>query len=406
MYPDLSYFFHDVLGSPVDNWTSVFKSFGLMLGIAFLACAWLLKSELQRLEGLGFILPAEKDNPLKKRASIQDLALNAVVVVLVAAKFPFIYSHFADFKADPASVLFSAKGNWGVGLLVGLLYGLFLYYTEQKRDLGKEPDKIIVYPHTKTMDIILIAALSGVVGARLFSIFENMDDFFRDPLGQLLSGSGLTVYGGLILAFISVYWYVKRNGIKPVYMMDIAGMGILLGYAIGRIGCQISGDGDWGIVAAAQPSWWFLPDWLWSYHYPNNVSNEGVTVAGCNADLISAAKGTIEERCKVICGMRYCHQLVPGVYPTPIYETVLSLVGFGILFALRSRIKIAGMLFFMYMVYNGVERFFIEQIRVNDRYDFMGLDWSQAQYISVGFVLVGLAGIYYLSRKNEGWERE
>ena len=405
MYPDLSYFFHDVLGSPVDNWTSVFKSFGLMLGIAFLACAWLLKSELQRLEGLGLILPAEKDNPLKKRASIQYLALNAVVVVLVAAKFPFIYSHFADFKADPASVLFSAKGNWGVGLLVGLLYGLFLYYTEQKRDLGKEPDRIIVYPHTKTMDIILIAALSGVVGARLFSIFENMDDFFRDPLGQLLSGSGLTVYGGLILAFISVYWYVKRNGIKPVYMMDIAGMGILLGYAIGRIGCQISGDGDWGIVAAAQPSWWFLPDWLWSYHYPNNVSNEGVTVAGCNADLISAAKGTIEERCKVMCGMRYCHQLVPGVYPTPIYETVLSLVGFGILFALRSRIRIAGMLFFMYMVYNGVERFFIEQIRVNDRYDFMGLDWSQAQYISVGFVLVGLAGIYYLSRKNEGWER-
>lgn len=66
MYPDLSYFFHDVLGSPVDNWTSVFKSFGLMLGIAFLACAWLLKSELQRLEGLGLILPAEKDNPLKK----------------------------------------------------------------------------------------------------------------------------------------------------------------------------------------------------------------------------------------------------------------------------------------------------------------------------------------------------
>ena len=72
------------------------------------------------------------------------------------------------------------------------------------------------------MDIILIAALSGSSGGTPLSIFENMDDFFRDPLGQLLSGSGLTVYGGLILAFISVYWYVKRNGIKPVYMMDIA----------------------------------------------------------------------------------------------------------------------------------------------------------------------------------------
>ncbi|MBL0083405.1 MAG: hypothetical protein IPP37_13725 [Saprospiraceae bacterium] len=66
MYPDLSYFFHDVFGTPVDNWTSVFKSFGLMLGLAFLACAWLLKSELQRLEGLGLIQPFEKENPLKK----------------------------------------------------------------------------------------------------------------------------------------------------------------------------------------------------------------------------------------------------------------------------------------------------------------------------------------------------
>ena len=102
--------------------------------------------------------------------------------------------------------------------------------------------------------------------------------------------------------------------------------------------------------------------------------------------------------------MRYCHQLEPGVYPTPIYETVLSLIGFGTLYAIRHRIKIAGMLFFIYMIYNGIERFFIEQIRVNDRYDFMGLDWSQAQYISVGFVLVGLAGVYYLSRKKEGWE--
>ena len=406
MYPDLSYFFHDVFGTPVDNWTSVFKSFGLMLGMAFLACAWLLKSELQRLEGLGLILPMEKDNPLKKRASIQDLALNAVVVLIMGAKFPYIYSHFADFKADPASILFSSKGNWAIGILAGLAYGLFLYFTEQKRDLEKEPAKLTVYPHTKTMDIILIAALSGVVGARLFSIFENMDDFLRDPLGQLFSGSGLTVYGGLILAFASVYWYVKRNGIKPVYMMDIAGMGILLGYAIGRIGCQISGDGDWGIVAAAQPSWWFLPDWLWSYHYPNNVSNDGVTVAGCNADLISAAKGTIEERCKMICGMRYCHQLEPGVYPTPIYETVISLIGFGILYAIRHRIKIAGMLFFIYMIFNGIERFFIEQIRVNDRYDFMGLDWSQAQYISILFVLGGLAGVYYLSKKKIGWERE
>ena len=108
----------------------------------------------------------------------------------------------------------------------------------------------------------------------------------------------------------------------------------------------------------------------------------------------------------MICGMRYCHQLEPAVYPTPIYETVISLIGFGILYFLRNRIKIAGMLFFIYMIFNGIERFFIEQIRVNERYDFLGLNWSQAQYISMGFVLVGLAGTYYLTRKPIGWEKE
>ncbi|MBK8700559.1 MAG: prolipoprotein diacylglyceryl transferase [Saprospiraceae bacterium] len=406
MYPDLSYFFHDVFGSPVDNWTSIFKSFGLMLGIAFLACAWLVRNELIRLEKIGLVKAMQYPNPMKQKAGLQDIITNSLVTLIIAAKLPYIINHFADFKADPASIIFSAKGSWAIGLLAGLAYAIFLYVQEQKRDVSSVPSTISVSPHQKTMDIILLAAISGVVCSRLFSIFENMEDFFRDPLGQLFSGSGLTVYGGLILAFITVYWYVKKNGIKPIYMMDIAGMGILLGYGIGRIGCQIAGDGDWGIVAAAQPEWWFLPDWLWSYHYPNNVSNDGVTIAGCNADLITTAKGTIEERCQVICGMRYCHQLEPAVYPTPVYETLISMTGFGLLFMMRNKIKIAGMTFFLYMIYNGIERFFIEQIRVNERYDFLGLNWSQAQYISVGFILGGIAGLVYLSKKKPGWENE
>jgi prolipoprotein diacylglyceryl transferase len=262
-------------------------------------------------------------------------------------------------------------------------------------------DKITVHPHQKTWDIIMMAALSGVLGSKLFSILENLDDFFQDPLGQLFSGSGLTVYGGIILAFITVYWFVRKNNIKPIYMMDIAGMGILLGYAIGRIGCQISGDSDWGVVAPPQPAWWFLPDWLWSYHYPNNVSNDGVTVNGCNADAITSMKGYIEERCKMVCGMRYCHQLDPKVFPTPIYETVLSLIGFGLLFIYRKRNKIPGLLFFLYMIFNGVERFLIEFIRINEKYKILGFNYSQAQYISILFVLIGIAGVIFLISKNK-----
>jgi prolipoprotein diacylglyceryltransferase len=406
MYPDLSYLFHDLFGTEVDNWTSIFKSFGLMLAMAFLACSWLLKSELKRLEGLGLIKSLVVKNPEKEKTSITSLVTNALVTAILFAKIPYVINHFDEFKGDPASVIFSSKGSWLIGLLVGAAFGIYEYMTNSKKDVSKLPDNINLYPHQKTMDIIIIAALSGVIGSKLFSIFENFSDFLRDPIGQFFSGSGLTVYGGLILAFVSVYWYVKKIGIKPVYMMDIAGMGILLGYAVGRIGCQISGDGDWGIVAAAQPSWWFLPDWLWAYDYPNNVSNDGSTIFGCNADAVASSRGHVEERCKTICGMRYCHVLTDKVYPTPIYETVISLIGFGILFLLRNKIKIAGMLFFIYMLYNGIERFFIEKIRVNEKYDLLGMGWSLSQWISVLFVIIGFAGIFYLSKKKPGWERE
>jgi phosphatidylglycerol---prolipoprotein diacylglyceryl transferase len=401
MYPDLSYLFHDIFGTQVDNWTSIFKSFGLMLGLAFLACSWLVRSELMRLESIGLIKSSIVPNPEKSKLGLSEILWNSFFAAVIFAKIPYIFNHFDSFKADPASVIFSKSGNWIIGLLAGLLYGAFMYYTEQKRDVTKLPEQVIMHPHQKTMDIILLAALSGVAGSKLFSILENLDDFFKDPIGQIFSGSGLTVYGGLIMAFITVYFFVKKNGIKPIYMMDIAGMGILLGYAIGRIGCQIAGDSDWGIVSGPQPSWWFLPDWLWGYHYPNNVSNDGVTVAGCNADAITNAKGYIEERCKAVCGMRYCHQLDPKVFPTPVYETVISLIGFGLLFMMRKRIKIPGLIFFLYMIYNGIERFFIEKIRINEKYEMFGMNYSQAQYISIGFVIIGIAGCIYLLTKKD-----
>ncbi|MCB0645321.1 MAG: prolipoprotein diacylglyceryl transferase [Saprospiraceae bacterium] len=402
MYPDLSYLFHDLFGSQPDNWTSVFKSFGLMLALAFVACAWLLKSELRRLETEGKLSP--QPGKIKSEYALSDLILNAIVTTVIGAKIPYIIGHFTEFKSNPASVIFSKLGNWPIGIVIGAAMAAYLYFTKYSRQKPAVETKVLVHPHEKTMDIIFLAAISGVVGSRLFSILENLDDFIRDPIGNLFSGSGLTVYGGLILAFITVYYYVKKAGIKPIYMMDIAGMGILLGYAIGRIGCQIAGDGDWGIVAAPQPEWWFLPDWLWSYTYPNNVATEGIPMAGCDGEAFAAARGYAEDRCLQTCGMRYCLELAQPVYPTPVYETILSLIGFGMLWLMRKKIKIAGILFFIYMIYNGIERFFIETIRVNEKYNYFGVEWSQAQYISIGFVLVGLAGVLYLSRKKPGWE--
>ncbi len=402
MYPDLSYFFHDIFGTAVDNWTSIFKTFGFMLVIALACCGVLLKHELQRLEKSGLILPKQIQMVSSEKMSLTDIILNSLFIFLLGGKLPRLIGSFDSVKGDPASFVFSREGDWGIGLAAALVTAGYLVWKNQKADPTVKKIEVSQYPSSKTNDIIIIAGLSGVLGSKLFSVTEDLQGFFKDPLGSLFSGSGLNVYGGLILAFIAVYWYVKKIGIKPVYMMDIAGMGILLGYAVGRIGCQLSGDGDWGIVAAARPEWWFLPDWLWSYSYPNNVSNDGVLMSMCDPQAFSAARASglgVEESCQSACGMRYCHQLTPEVYPTPLYETIFGLLALAVLWFNRHRFKVPGMLFFIYMILNGVERFFIEKIRVNEKYDFLGVHWSQAQYISILFILGGIAGLIFLLQK-------
>ena len=400
MYPDLSYFLHDVFGTPVDNWASVFKTFGLMLALAFVACAWYVKVELKRKEEEGLLAATTKVIETKGGIRIGEIISNSIVFGILGLKLPYIMSNFAEFQQDPASVLISGKGNWLIGILAFLGLAGYNYYAQKKEDAKPGKKTVVVHPHQRTGDIIIAAAISGVIGSKVFSILENLEAFFADPIGQLISGSGLTVYGGLIFGALTVLYYINKVGIKPVHMLDIGGPGILLGYAVGRMGCQLSGDGDWGIVAAAQPEWWFLPDWLWSYTFPNNVNNDGVLIAACDPaafnETLSDRTLAIEQRCKEACGVRYCHELEQGVYPTSIYEIIISFFGLGLLWIWRKKIKIAGMVFALYLIYNGVERFFIETIRVNERYDYFGLNWSQAQFISVGFIIAGIAGVIYL----------
>lgn len=399
MYPDLSYFFHDLFGSSPDNALSIFKTFGLLLALAFLGAGWVVRSELKRHEKEGTIAPMIKRIDVNDRGTIWSIISNALTSFILGLKLPYIFQHFAEFQADPSGVIFSSKGNWIIGAIAGIATAVYLYMAREKKT--SDFQELKVFPHQKTGDILILAAVSGVAGAKLFSILENLDSFYADPIGQIFSGSGLTIYGGLIVAFIVVYTYIKKIGIPPRVMMDVAGMAILVGYAIGRMGCQLSGDGDWGIVASAVPDWWILPDWIWSYTYPNNVNNDGVLLSSCDPNVFKSAVGyTIEEKCQNACGVRYCHELSQGVYPTPIYETVISLLSFGLLWMWRKKIKIAGVIFFLYMILNGIERFFIENIRVNPKYNYFGIDLSQAQYISIGFVIVGLIGIGYLWTKH------
>lgn len=381
MYPDISYFFHDLLGTSPDNGLSILKTFGVFLILAFLASAYVLNLELKRKEKAGLLGASIEKERIGFPATWQEIATNALFGFILGFKLPYIFQHFQEFRPDPASVILSGKGTWLWGIIAAAGFAYYKYWDSKKRALDKPLLKEIkVMPHDRIGDITILAAISGIIGARLFSILEseeNIKAFIQDPLDQLLSGSGLAIYGGLIVAFITVYWYVKKKGMKPIHVMDAVAPALIVGYGVGRLGCQFSGDGDWGIVnTAPAPNWWFLPDWAWSYTYPHNVLNDGVPMEGCVWD--------------------YCHQLAEGVYPTPLYEVFFSLIIFIILWSLRKRFKVAGMIFFLYVLLNGIERFYIEKIRTNPDISLFGMEATQAEYVAGLLILTGITGMVYL----------
>ena len=386
MYPDLSYFFHDLFGTNPDNWLSVGKTFGVFLIFSFIASALVLHHELKRKEKEGLLQAFTEKVRVGFPATWQEIAQNALFGFIIGFKLPYIAQHFQEFKPDPAGIILSGKGTWLWGILAAAVFGFLKYRENKKLQIAKpfiREDQVL--PHQRIGDITILAAISGIIGARLFSIIEseeNIKAFIKDPLDQLLSGSGLAIYGGLILAFITVYWFVRSKGMKPIYIMDAVAPALIMGYAVGRLGCQFSGDGDWGIVnAAATPGWWFLPDWAWSFNYPHNVLRDGVQIEGCL--------------------WQYCRQLAEPVYPTPLYETFFSLIIFGILWVMRKRFKIAGMLFFLYVLLNGIERFFIEKIRTNPDIHILGMSATQAEYVAGLLIVIGLVGMIYLGLKKK-----
>jgi len=380
MYPDLSYLFHDLFGTARDNWISIFKTFGLMLVLAILSSAYLLYIELKRRAADGQYKGKKVKFIVGKPASAMEIASNALLGFVLGYKLLYIFQDFEAFKADAAGVILSLTGNMLGGVLGAIAFGAYKWWEGNRQKLPKPKEKITtIYPHDRIGDITIVAAITGLLGAKIFAIIEDLPTFFADPIGVFFSGSGLAIYGGLVGGFLGVTYYLRRHDIPFWPTADAVAPALIMGYAVGRVGCQLSGDGDWGIVAAEQPDWWFLPDWLWSYDYPNNVINEGVPIEGCVGD--------------------YCRHLAEGVYPTPLYEIIMSVIIFAILWAFRKRLQpYTGAIFFLYLILNGIERFIIEEIRVNIQYDFL-FNWTQAQIVAVAFMLIGAAGMFLRWRR-------
>jgi phosphatidylglycerol:prolipoprotein diacylglycerol transferase len=214
------------------------------------------------------------------------------------------------------------------------------------RELGKPVDW--------AYEMGFAALVGGLVGSRLYYIVQNYSQVKNHLISNLFSGSGLVWYGGVIGGAIAVVGWAKWRGMLDAALLDLAAVPLAMGYAIGRIGCQVSGDGDYG---------------RWCSH--------GSTPITCKGSDLPWAMG-------------YPHGTVatpPGVkvQPTPIYETVaMGLVAWW-LWRMRDRYA-PGVLFAFYLVLSGLERLLVEFLRRNHRI-VAGLTAPQLE--SIALVVIG-----------------
>jgi phosphatidylglycerol:prolipoprotein diacylglycerol transferase len=235
------------------------------------------------------------------------------------------------------------------GLMVAT--GLFVAAYVLQADFGRRDTKADAFL------IIGIAGLAGIVGARLYHLLEAPREFFADPWPQLFSRFGFAWFGGLIGGFVALILLARKEKIPMLEFLDACAPAACVGYAIGRIGCLLSGDGDYGIPTS-------LP---WGMSFPNGVVP------------------TTEH-----------------VHPTPIYEFLAWMLIAMVLWKLGSSAiqkgeRTGGRIFFYYLILTGGARFLVELIRINPR-SFLGM--SNAQAASVASVLLGLALLVSLGRKQ------
>lgn len=425
MYPNLYYAIQDLFG--ISRPWPVFRfinSFGFFVALSFIAAAVTLTRELMRKEREGLLQSREELMMIGKPASPTELSLNFILGFILGFKLVGLWTADPALTANMQDYIMSLQGNLPAGIALGLILAGLKWYEKNKQKLPQPQEKKVrIWPHDRVGDLTIYAFIFGFIGAKIFNSLENWNDFVHDPIGSLFSFSGLTFYGGLICAALAIWYYARKHGITFWHLNDAAAPGLMLAYAVGRIGCQVAGDGDWGILntayltngsgksvlagspgdyvqvmqrykevylpqfgsldqvphlAARAPS--FLPNWLFAYSYPHNVISEGVRIADCNG--------------------QYCSHLPIPVFPTPLYETLVCLGLFFLLWALRKRLRIPGTLFAVYLIVNGIERFLIENIRVNTKYDIFGLHPTQAELISSALVITG--GILYFQLKRRG----
>jgi phosphatidylglycerol---prolipoprotein diacylglyceryl transferase len=215
--------------------------------------------------------------------------------------------------------------------------------TRRLKELGRPPDW--------AYEMVFAALLGGLLGARGYWLLGNLGELADDPLGAILGGSGLVWYGGALGGAAGVLLWARRRDMLNLELADLCAPALAMGYAVGRIGCQISGDGDYGKAT----------DLPW--------------------------------------GMAYPHGIVPTsevVHPTPVYETLAMGLGAWALWRARDALR-PGVLFACYLVLAGSERLLVEFVRRNEPV-LAGL--TEAQLTSVVMLLAGVAWLVRAARSG------
>jgi len=220
--------------------------------------------------------------------------------------------------------------------------------------------------------LIVWGAIGGLSGARLYDVFDHWAAYLSHPASIVFSGAGFVWYGGLIGGIISTWLVSRYYRVSFLTVADMCAAPLALGMAFGRIGCQVSGDGDWGLPSR-------LP---WAMAYPKAIVGWGpdsVLKFDHHGDLISG--------------------FFPGVrvHPTPIYEAVLYIAIFGFLWSIRKKVTLEGELLYLYLIMTGVARFMVEFVRINPRV-LWGL--SEAQLISLLMIVAGAIAWYWSSQQR------
>ncbi|MDX2283590.1 MAG: prolipoprotein diacylglyceryl transferase [Bacteroidia bacterium] len=377
MYPRISDLFNDLFGT---SFCLPIQSFGFFVALAFLAAFYVIDLDLRRKEGRGIfpsrMVPVTVGGPMP----LSDVLWGFGLFGLLGYKLGLMFVDYAIFCENPQQALLSVDGWFPGAVILGGLVGGWRLYLYQKKKADKPQTVQQPFSIRQEMGtIITIAFVAGLLGAKIFHNLEYWDDFIRNPGRALLSFDGLTFYGGLIVAGVSIAWYVARKGYPVLPFADSVAPGLMLGYGVGRIGCQMAGDGDWGIInEAPKPGWLsWAPDWVWAFDYPNNV------LRTCNPSNMFYPELNS-------CDWESLHRLAKPVFPTPFYEVLMALALFGVLWLLRKRLPYWGQLSGIYLMLNGIERFLVEKIRVNSVYHLFGADITQAELISGLLFLGGL----------------